>query len=256
VTTARRTVAARMRSPWPGWAISLAAALAVVGFVTAAQWKSSPARQQFTSTAQQVLANQALDLQAEHEALRQQIGQGEAELQRFQTEAAGSQTALEALNRELEAARLAVGLAAVSGPGVIVEIADSKRVVPPGENPARYIVQVDDLRDIVTALWASGAEAIAINEERLVSRSSIYGVGASILVNTGFLSPPFRIQAIGPASMHQRFLGHPAYLGRVAQRITDYGLEFATVGADEVSVPRFIGSTAMRWGVPVDEAGP
>src|SRR4029078_9113011 len=106
------------------------------------------------------------------------------QFQRLQQQSTGSSVALAELNRQLAAARLRTGLTAVHGPGVKIEIADSKRVVPPGENPASFIVLVDDLRDIVTALWASGAEAISINGERLVATSSIYGVGASVLVNT------------------------------------------------------------------------
>ena len=103
---------------------------------------------------------------------------------------------------------LAAGLTKVTGPGAVIEIADSKRPVPAGDNPANYIVLVDDLHDIVTALWASGAEAITINGERLVSTSSIYGVGSSILVNTAFLSPTFRIEAIGPQDLLDRFLAN------------------------------------------------
>ncbi len=252
MTSASRVAASRRRRGLGGWAVSVGAALAVVGFVIAAQWNSAGARQEFASSAQQVLARQAVALQQEQALLREQIGEAEAEVQQFQEGAAGSQSALEALGRELDAARLVAGLVPVRGTGVIVEISDSKRAVPPGENPSRYVVQVDDLRDIVTALWASGAEAIAINGERLVSRSSIYGVGASILVNTGFLNPPFRIEAIGPAGLHQRFLAHPAYLGRVARRIEVFGLEFATADAAELVLPQFVGSTSMRWGVPVE----
>ena len=107
-------------------------------------------------------------------------------------------------------------------------------MVPPGENPSNYIVLVDDLRDIVTALWASGAEAISINGERLVATSSIYGVGASVLVNTAFLSPPFRIEAIGADGLLDRFQAHPAFLGRVAQRIDFFGLEFACQVVDDL----------------------
>ena len=135
-----------------------------------------------------------------------------------------------------------------------VEIADSKRVVPPGENPSSFIVLVDDLRDIVTALWASGAEAISINGERLVATSSIYGVGASVLVNTAFLSPPFHIEAIGSDGLLERFQSHPAFLGRVAQRIDFFGLEFASQVSAEVTLPAFIGSTRFRWAVPSEEA--
>jgi len=163
---------------------------------------------------------------------------------------AASSTTLADLNRRLAQARLAAGLTRLQGPGVIVEIADSQRVVPAGENPANYIVLVDDLRDLVTALWASGAEAITINGERLVATSSLYGVGQSILVNTAFLSPPFRIEAIGAEGLLDRFVLDSAYLGRVAQRIDVFGLEFATATADNLELPAFVGNTRFRWAVP------
>jgi len=247
----------RSRLVWrrrSGWAVSLAIGLAVVGFVGAAQWNSSVARQEYTTSVQQVLATQVRDLETEQQSLRDQIAAAEAEGQQFQQESTASSATLAELNRRLGEARLAAGLVAVTGPGVIVEIADSKRVVPPGENPASFIVLVDDLRDIVTALWTSGAEGIAINGERLVASSSMYGVGSSILVNTAFLSPPFRVEAVGTPGLLERFLQSPAYVGRVAQRIDFFGLEFATESADQLELPAFIANTRLRWAVPSGEA--
>ena len=238
------------------WALSITVGLAIVGFVGAAQWNSSPVRQQFTTSAQQVLARQVTDLESEQKALREQQAAADAQIQQMQGPAAGSQTALKQLNSRLATARLQAGLVRVKGPGAVVEIADSQRVVPPNSNPSNYIVLVDDLRDIVTALWASGAEAISINGERLVSTSSIYGVGSSVLVNTSFLSPPFRVQAIGSRGLLDRFLANPAYLGRVAQRITSYGLEFATSSDPAVDSPAVVGNTRFRWAVPTQSVTP
>jgi uncharacterized protein YlxW (UPF0749 family) len=233
-----------------GWAISIAAALAVTGFVGAAQWNSSITREAFTSSAQQVLATQVVELENEQKELRDQIGEAEAEVQQFQEESTTSSATLALLNEQVTQARLSAGLAALRGPGVVIEIDDSQRVVPPGDNPSSFIVLVDDLRDIVTALWASGAEGIAINGERLVATSSIYGVGASVLVNTSFLSPTFRIEAIGPDGLLDRFLVNEAFLGRVAQRIDFFGLEFATAVSEDLTLPAFIGNTRFRWAVP------
>jgi len=241
------------RRPHAGWAISIAAALCVVGFVGAIQWNSSLAREAFTTSAQQTLARQVTALEAEQNDLRSQVEAAQGEVRHYQEESTTSSAALDQLNKQLSAARLAIGLTAVRGPGVVVEIADSKRVVPAGENPANFIVLVDDLRDIVAALWASGAEAIAINGERLVATSSIYGVGASVLVNTAFLSPPFRIEAIGSDGLLDRFQTHPAFLGRVAHRIDFFGLEFAAQSATDLQLPAFIGSTRLRWAVPEED---
>jgi uncharacterized protein YlxW (UPF0749 family) len=240
-------------SPRLTWAFTIAAALGVIGFVGAAQWNSSVERDAFTTSAQQVLAAQVLQLEAEQQQLRTDIADAEAEVQRIQEESTSSSDTLAALNSRLGEARLAAGLTGVIGPGVVVEISDSNRVVPPGENPSSYIVLVDDLRDIVTALWASGAEAIAIDGERLVASSSIYGVGASVLVNTSFLSPPFRIEAIGDDGLLERFQSHPAYTGRVAQRIEFFGLEFAAAPSGELELPAFVGTTRFRWGVPLTD---
>lgn len=238
------------------WGISIAAALAVMGFVAAAQWNSSASREAFTSSAQQVLAGQVLALEAEQRDLREQIADAEQQVQQFQEQSTSSSATLAILNARLEQARIAAGLTAVHGPGVVVEIADSNRVVPPGENPSSYIVLVDDLRDIVAALWASGAEAITINGERLVATSSIYGVGASILVNTSFLPAPYRIEAVGGDGLLERFQADPAFTGRVAQRIEFYGLEFATAQAEDLELPAFVGTTRFRWGVPLESPAP
>jgi uncharacterized protein YlxW (UPF0749 family) len=245
---------ARRRRIRSGWVLSMALALGVLGFVAAAQWNSEVQRASYTTSAQQVLAAQALTLEQEQEALQVQLAGVEADLTEIQQQSEGSQTALAEVNRAVGEARLAAGLTAVSGPGIVIEIADSRRTVPAGENPANYIVLADDLRDLVVALWHAGAEAITINGERLVATSSIYGVGSAVLVNTAFLSPPFRIEAISPGDLEERFRLDAAYLGRVAQRIEAFDLEFATLSADDLQLPAFIGSTSLRWAVPVEEA--
>ncbi len=77
-------------------------------------------------------------------------------------------------------------------------------------------------------------------------------MGSSVLVNTAFLSPTFRIEAIGGSDLLSSFLTSPAYLGRVAQRIESFGLEFATASSDKLTLPAFVGNTNFRWGVPVE----
>jgi uncharacterized protein YlxW (UPF0749 family) len=234
----------------PQWAISVGVALAAIGFVGAAQWNSSLARQEFVTSAQRVLISEAQDLQREQDDLRAQIEEAEDRVRSFQTTSAGSQAQLDQINSDLAEARLESGLLAVHGPGVVIEIADSTRQVPPGESVNNYLVLADDLRDIVTALWASGAEAITISGERLVSTTSIYSAGSAILVNTVPLVPPYRIEAIGPDGLHDRFLSNQAFLGRVGQRIDAYGLQFATEARDDLQLPAFVGNTRMRWGAP------
>ena len=90
--------------------MSIAAGLGVIGFVGAAQWNSSIARQEFITSAQRVLITQAEQAQREQERLRSEIEDAEARVQGFQEADVGSQAAREELNEQLATARLKTGL--------------------------------------------------------------------------------------------------------------------------------------------------
>lgn len=105
------------------------------------------------------------------------------------------QTQLDELTAEQEATAArrdrqaaAAGFAPVHGPGVRVIVDDA----PTGE-----LVVDRDLRPLVNGLWTAGAEAIAINGQRLTSRSPIRNSGDAIQVNSRPLSPPYVVEAIG-----------------------------------------------------------
>jgi uncharacterized protein YlxW (UPF0749 family) len=223
-----RRLPPRRRLTRPQWAISVAVGLGIIGFVGAAQWNSALTREEFITSAQRVLTSEAEQLQRQQETLRAEIEAADARVQTFQEADAGSQAVLSQLNEALLAARLATGLDPVRGPGVVIEIADSQRPVPGAGGPA----------------------------ERIVATTSVDGAGPAILVNSARLSPPYRIEAIGPAGLHDRFLSHPSYLARVARRIEAYGLQFASEPRDEIELPAFIGNTRLRWGAPVVEPEP
>jgi uncharacterized protein YlxW (UPF0749 family) len=243
----------------PQWTLTMAAALAAIGFVATAQWNSSLARGEFISSAQGVLVNRAEQLQAEQGRLLTDIQEAETELQSLQERALGSEAELGRELERLQLARVAAGAVEMRGPGVVIEISDSLRTVPPGAQREHYLVLDSDLRDIVTALWASGAEAISISgsltagapSTRLVSTTAIIGTGGGIFVNGVALSPPFRVQAIGGDGLHDRFLAHQAFISRVERRIDTFELQFAIEASGEVTVPGFVGNTRMNWGAPL-----
>jgi uncharacterized protein YlxW (UPF0749 family) len=86
-------------------------------------------------------------------------------------------------------ARAAVtGFEAVTGPGVRVTVDDA---------PDGSAVRDRDLRPLVDGLWNAGAEAVAVNGQRLTARTAIRNSGAAIRVNNRSLSPPYVVLAIG-----------------------------------------------------------
>jgi uncharacterized protein YlxW (UPF0749 family) len=96
---------------------------------------------------------------------------------------------------------IASGTSPVRGPGVSVTVDDARNADSP-----RSTVLDSDLQMLVNGLWQAGAEAIAINGERLTALSSIRGAGSAIALNDLSLSRPYVIQAIGdPKSLPRRF---------------------------------------------------
>ncbi|MDR0468364.1 MAG: DUF881 domain-containing protein [Peptococcaceae bacterium] len=121
--------------------------------------------------------------------------------------------AIQAYQEELKTAQLRAGLTQVVGQGIEITLDDNHNGLRdnPGSDPNNYIIHYDDLLSVVTDLKSSGAEAIAINDQRLIGTSELRCVGNVILVNTTRLAPPFVIQAIGNASILWDTVAHGRY---------------------------------------------
>jgi uncharacterized protein YlxW (UPF0749 family) len=106
---------------------------------------------------------------------------------------------LKLLQEKLHQAKVRAGLTAVTGPGIVIELDDNRidQRANPNEDPNSFIIHYEDLLGIISDLKAGGAEAIALNEQRLITTSELRCVGNVILVNTTRIAPPFQIQAIG-----------------------------------------------------------
>lgn len=101
------------------------------------------------------------------------------------------------------------GELSVSGPGVQVDLTDAPRAAggagsDAGEDRGR--VRDRDLQIVVNGLWAAGAQAVAVNGNRLTTLSAIRAAGEAILVDLQPLVPPYRVEAIGdPGPLRSRF---------------------------------------------------
>ncbi len=111
-----------------------------------------------------------------------------------------------AQGRSVQSRVQALGVASsavpVTGPGVRVVVSDARH---PASDEFR--VHDKDLQKLVNGLWQSGAEAIAINGQRLSSLSAIRYAGEAITVNFRSLRPPYEVAAIGsPDRLATRFI--------------------------------------------------
>jgi uncharacterized protein YlxW (UPF0749 family) len=186
-------------------------------------------------------------LEAEQAALKAEIGRLRTDLANYQAHAAAETDRLQRLNADLDAQRAAAGLTAMRGPGIVVSLDDSgARNISTSPDPNAFLVHDYDLRDVINVLWLAGAEAIAVNDERVVGNTSAYCVGSTVMVNTTRLSPPYVVRAIGePASLAET-LRNPSYLTALRQKVERYGIKFQVAPAPKLTLPAYTGGFSVR----------
>jgi len=117
----------------------------------------------------------------------------------LQDDTVGLQDALDVLTEDQAVAtarqrrlEVATGYIAVRGEGVRITVND-----PSNPRDTTQLVRDEDLAWLVDGLWEAGAEAIAINDQRLNGLGAIRNVGIGVRVNSLPVNPPYVIQAIG-----------------------------------------------------------
>ncbi|HYX12142.1 MAG TPA: DUF881 domain-containing protein [Candidatus Acidoferrum sp.] len=232
------------------WQWTLGLALLVLGFLIAAQLQSETPRTTYTSQERQPLVQTALELQGQQDQLKQRVLDLRAQIQQLEQRSHGNQTAGQALNDELQQARIAAGLVGLRGTGLVIQLEDSTNTIPVGANETDYRVSAADVRTVVQELWLAGAEAIAVNGERVTVSSGLIDIGGSVLLNSAYLAPPYQVSAIGPTDLYGRLTQSPAFVGFVRARADTFGIKISYAQPAEVTVPAFAGSVTLRYGRP------
>jgi uncharacterized protein YlxW (UPF0749 family) len=238
------------------WQITLTAALLVLGFLIAAQLASEGPRIRYTSQERTPLVETALDLQAQQDAFKERILALRAELQDLEATGQGGAAVTRALTDELEAARIAAGLVALQGPGLVIQLTDSTVAIPPDVNERDYLVSGTDVRTLVEELWLAGAEGVAVNGERVAVGTAIVDIGGSVLVNSAYVAPPYQVSAIGPDDMFDRLTRSPSFVDFVRARAETFGIDIRYAVSDAVDLPAYAGSLNLRFGRPQPSTQP
>lgn len=238
-------VVARLRS-LPSVQVTLALALLVLGFLIAAQIAAQGPRTRYSSEERAPLIETALSLQSQQQTLKDQIVELRRQIGALEAQDPGAAASLRRLYADLEEARLAAGLIAISGPGLAFRIEDGTR-----GGGLDALVTARDVRILVEELWLAGAEGVSVNGERLVGSSAIIDIGGSMLVNSAYLAPPFTIRAIGPPDLYDRLRSSVAFAEFVRSRIERAGISLSVAELDMVDLPAFAGTVNVRVAQPV-----
>jgi len=175
------------------------------------------------------LTSQMNDLEKENQTLRGEkdkmidsLAQGEQNMKLF--------------TDELNNLRLRSGSTPVEGRGIVITIDDSKlaRTDIPMIGDSAILTHDVDLLMLVNELRAAGAEAIAINDQRVVAATAIRCVGPVINVNNHPVGAPFIIKAIGKQDNLAGAINLPY---GVLDQLTQLGIQASVVKRDKILLP-------------------
>ncbi|HRW40090.1 MAG TPA: DUF881 domain-containing protein [Microthrixaceae bacterium] len=157
--------------------------------------------------------------------------------------------------------QIVTGAVAVTGPGVVVTLDDATDTAGSNSDPragngfGTSRVNAVDLQIVVNGLWASGAEAVAINGQRMTSRAAIRFAGEAILVDFRPLTRPYVVTAIGRAGGLQTTFASSA-AGAYLKAIGDnYGIQTLIQAGDSLTCPAAPASE-LRYAQPVPSGIP
>ena len=193
--------ARRHRGARPAWTTRVAFVLtcAAVAGVLALAVVQRQAVAPEAEKARQVLVDRVTRTQEEIAALEAEVVQTRADLAAAQEVLLAQSDEGAALAERIASLEAATGYTAVQGPGLVVVLDSADGSDPAAtDDPGRVLDT--DVQNAVNALWASGAEAIAVNGVRLTSTTAIRSAGAAILVDFRPLLPPYRVEAIGDSA--------------------------------------------------------
>ncbi len=253
----RRTVA-RPEGPPPGTPVprrhgrSLGAglSLALVGLVLAAAAVEANVQRPVVEQRRAELLADVAEQTDRNDALAAGLAALRAEVDGLEIAGLGATAEGERLADQLVSLGARTGTAAVRGPGVAVTLDDAEPGDPAlTDDPALGRVLDRDLQLVVNGLWAAGAEAVSVNDQRLTSLSAIRAAGEAILVDYRPLARPYVVQAIGdPDSLAARFVAGPG--GRGLQTLGEtYGIRHEVSGVEEMTLPA-ASAVTLRYARP------
>jgi uncharacterized protein YlxW (UPF0749 family) len=231
-------------SPWP-WLVPVAALVA--GTLFASSVRASQGEDLRTDQAQLPDLIRAQnrtngDRSSELDDLQGRIDEATAAL-------APGDLQTQKLERAANEIATAAGRTDVRGPALRVTLDDAKLAggeVPAGADPDDYVIHQQDVQSVVNALWRGGAEAMMLQDQRVISTSAVRCVGNTLILQSRVYSPPYVITAIGDRDAMRDALDNDPEVANLRQWSIAVGLGYDVKNVGQQTFPSYSGSIAPQ----------
>jgi uncharacterized protein YlxW (UPF0749 family) len=198
----------------------------------------------------EALVRTVQDLEKANSGYRAQIAGLRGEIDNLEAQAAQRSDATRRLQDEVAGLRAHAGATTLRGPGVMVDLGNGR---PGPDTPGKtgYLVNFEDIQDLVNLLFEGGAEGIAINGHRISPLSSYSGSGGTGVIDQGNpLSAPFHVVAVGNRNQMEQLLNDPSALGDLRNRQRQFGVAVGFQGSPDLTLPAYDSGLSTSFARP------
>ena len=183
------------------------------------------------SIAENKLRDQVLIEQENYNRLYVQVQLAQTQLENLRKASASNSEESEKLEKELTEYNRLLGYTDVTGKGIVITLQDS--------DSTGDLIHYIDLVEVVNELFNQGADAVSINNQRIISTTAISCNG-----NVVKISVPFVIKAIGsPTELYSTMLRPNAYLDFMKSD----GIRVKVEKKDSITVPKYTGTRQYKY---------
>ena len=231
---------------------SLSLATLVVAGLAATQFRSQPLPPSNRFARDQALRKSVNGLEDQNRQLKARVQGLQAQVKAREDESARRSSAAQEVNAQLDDEKVVVGLVALHGPGLTVSLHDGTDPNDPADKSLGWVIHYQDLQDIVNLLWASGAEAVAVNGQRIGPSTSFFYAGVNILLNNANrITGPYTVTALGDPTVLTRALANRDQLAELKSRSRIYGLGLSWLRGTRLAVPSYDATFLLKYAQPL-----
>ena len=194
------------------------------------------------------LRDSVLEWREKYEQALDKLEYKEAELEKIRKKISSESQGATDITTAIADNNQALGMTEVNGQGITIVCKDGE-VSSSSILTSQYLVHDGDLLNLINALKNAGAEAISINEQRIVNKTSIYCSGNIIMVNNERVGSPFVIKAIGnPEGLYGAIIMPGSYYSKMKED----GVQVSITKENSLVIPKYNGTYKYEYATIIE----
>lgn len=187
------------------------------------------------------LADTLVNLQSKYDDLKEKYDESQKIVEEYKTNSATNDELISSMDNTIQNLSVRAGSTDLVGEGIIITLTDGDKASLTNSNT---LVHDSDILTVVNELQAAGAEAISVNNQRIISTSAIRCVGPVIQVNYQKVASPFTIKAIGNSQYLESAMN---IKNGIVDTLKEYGLNVTITREDEVEILKYDGTFTSKY---------